>query len=406
MDPVSAIQFASSILAFLEFSFNLVRGTYELHQSGTGATAENVHVSNVLADLQQVTDDLHSDIAPQDRHERELCKLASHCRALSDDLAELLERLQWKEKDGKWKAVRVAWLSMLKQKEVKSIEGRLGEYRAQIMLRLNSMICIQGSSFQQQLNRLDQRSTKLVGESASHSKLLEDLIQQLRQGSHQPALTDIRSSLVQLTSQISTTMERNTLLEALYFPQMHSREDVVDDAFCGTFDWVLEDSEESADGDSESGSGGLGDDSSEPDDDDSSSQASWQTASSDLPWRGGRLGDEERFLRRKTSSLLNSFIREDHGLFYVSGKAGSGKSTLMRFLSKDRRFLEGLQRWSGAKTLVFARFFFWNSGDKLQMSLEGLYRSILFDILKESPSLLSRMQLKHLACGGSRHRPP
>jgi hypothetical protein len=35
-----------------------------------------------------------------------------------------------------------------------------------------------------------------------------------------------------------------------------------------------------------------------------------------------------------------------------------------------------------------ASFFFWNSGDKLQMSLEGLYRALLFETLKQCPELI------------------
>jgi hypothetical protein len=47
-----------------------------------------------------------------------------------------------------------------------------------------------------------------------------------------------------------------------------------------------------------------------------------------------------------------------------------------------------LESWSVPKKLVFISTFFWNSGDSLQMSLEGFYRAILFKTVKQCPELL------------------
>lgn len=47
-----------------------------------------------------------------------------------------------------------------------------------------------------------------------------------------------------------------------------------------------------------------------------------------------------------------------------------------------------VKKWAEGKQLIFAHFFFWRSGDKLQRSLPGLYRSILFEVLKQCPDLI------------------
>jgi hypothetical protein len=48
-----------------------------------------------------------------------------------------------------------------------------------------------------------------------------------------------------------------------------------------------------------------------------------------------------------------------------------------------------VKKWAEGKQLIFAHFFFWRSGvDKLQRSLSGLYRSILFEVLKQCPDLI------------------
>ncbi len=97
---------------------------------------------------------------------------------------------------------------------------------------------------------------------------------------------------------------------------------------------------------------------------------------------------EEHAKRQKVSQTVLSFLEDENGLLFIYGKAGSGKSTLMKFLSQDKTVQDKLNSWAGNKTLCLVSFFFWNSGDTLQMSLEGLYRSILFETLRQCPDLI------------------
>lgn len=69
------------------------------------------------------------------------------------------------------------------------------------------------------------------------------------------------------------------------------------------------------------------------------------------------------------------------------GKAGSGKSTIMKFLLDHTKTAEALEAWAGTKELVIASFFFWNAGPSVQKSQEGLFRSLLYEILSQCPNL-------------------
>lgn len=71
----------------------------------------------------------------------------------------------------------------------------------------------------------------------------------------------------------------------------------------------------------------------------------------------------------------------------MPGKAGSGKSTLMKLLATDDGTLDSLRRWGAGDRLLVFSFYFWNSGTPLQKSLEGLFRSILLQALQECPEL-------------------
>jgi hypothetical protein len=76
------------------------------------------------------------------------------------------------------------------------------------------------------------------------------------------------------------------------------------------------------------------------------------------------------------------------GIFWISGKPGSGKSTLMKYLSDDLRTTTFLQKWAGESKLSIASFYFWNAGTDMQKSQQGLLQSVLFEILGQCPELI------------------
>jgi hypothetical protein len=88
----------------------------------------------------------------------------------------------------------------------------------------------------------------------------------------------------------------------------------------------------------------------------------------------------------------NSFswwLRSGDGIYWISGKAGSGKSTLMRYISQHPRLQNQLQDWAGtSRDLVIGSFFFWIGGVHDQASHVGLLRSLLFTLLSSRQHLI------------------
>ena len=78
-------------------------------------------------------------------------------------------------------------------------------------------------------------------------------------------------------------------------------------------------------------------------------------------------------------------------LYWVTGKPGSGKSTLMKYIYADKRTMDHLKTWAAGVPLVTAAFFFWNSGTRMQMSEVGFLQSILSQVLTERPALIPRI---------------
>ncbi|KAF1966492.1 hypothetical protein BU23DRAFT_486369, partial [Bimuria novae-zelandiae CBS 107.79] len=87
----------------------------------------------------------------------------------------------------------------------------------------------------------------------------------------------------------------------------------------------------------------------------------------------------------KTHTPWDSFkhwLHNKAGLYWITGKAGSGKSTLVKFLDKDHRLRASLARLASNAPLIVASYYSWNPGDILQKSQEGLFRTFLLQVFK------------------------
>ena len=82
------------------------------------------------------------------------------------------------------------------------------------------------------------------------------------------------------------------------------------------------------------------------------------------------------------------WLKTRNGVYWLGGKAGSGKSTLMKFVDGHKKTRSALRYWAGSKTLVTASFFFWNLGVDMQKSQEGLLQTLLFHVLRQVPHLI------------------
>lgn len=90
------------------------------------------------------------------------------------------------------------------------------------------------------------------------------------------------------------------------------------------------------------------------------------------------------------TSRLSDWLLSGSGTFWISGKPGSGKSTFMKFISRHPQTTELLARWAGSPDKVaVAAHFFWIAGTPIQKSWQGLLQSLLFDLLRGRPRVVS-----------------
>ncbi|KAK3987712.1 hypothetical protein QBC44DRAFT_331101 [Cladorrhinum sp. PSN332] len=84
-----------------------------------------------------------------------------------------------------------------------------------------------------------------------------------------------------------------------------------------------------------------------------------------------------------------SWLRNsDSSQCWISGKAASGKSTLMKFIFASSEVDLALKEWAGAETLLKVGHFFFERGSDLQKSREGILRNALYQILEKRNDLV------------------
>ena len=157
-------------------------------------------------------------------------------------------------------------------------------------------------------------------------------------------LSQLSSNLEELKAMGERSTTEFLILRSLHYHRMEVREDKIIDAHARTFEWIFDP----------------------------------HVCSSRLPVR-------DNFVE---------WLANGNDIFWISGKAGSGKSTLMKFLSHHETARSALRQWADEKELITAAFFFWHAGTELQKSQEGLLQSLLHGILSQCPDVIPQVLCK------------
>ncbi|KAK8115229.1 hypothetical protein PG999_007298 [Apiospora kogelbergensis] len=152
-------------------------------------------------------------------------------------------------------------------------------------------------------------------------------------------------------------------LQTLFYPEILERQSLIKDAENGTLEWIFNDSE-----------GVI-----------SSFTQQYPLHSYTTTWTPW--------------DSLTGWLRHDNGVYWINGKAGSGKSTLMARLIDDSRTQNALDHWCGGQgRRQILSHFFWRAGTALQQSVAGLLRSLLYQICSKRTecieALMRRMAIE------------
>ncbi|KAL8710650.1 MAG: hypothetical protein Q9220_004874 [cf. Caloplaca sp. 1 TL-2023] len=96
--------------------------------------------------------------------------------------------------------------------------------------------------------------------------------------------------------------------------------------------------------------------------------------------------------RRQLRYNFHEWLSSGKGIYWISGKPGSGKSTLMKFIVNEEQTEQALDAGRGDQNVLIISFFFWGAGTSLQKSATGLLRSLLYQITRKYPELINTVK--------------
>ncbi|KAK1809883.1 hypothetical protein LTR12_015773 [Friedmanniomyces endolithicus] len=357
LDPLTAFSLAASIAAFVDFAKELCSDGYAIYKSGKDLSASNADIEERLLHVQDLEASVRARAANTypvlSKNELKLQTLAKECQELSEKMLAVFDDLKVTSQGFRRvvAAARQSIRSRRKAKEVQTMMDKLDRLRGDVNTCLLLIIRDDQSTAMRHLSAIFQEAKDLKISTAQQfaqvKSELTDAVESLgndmaaRVERIQPAVAlasgEAKADFRLLSARLDAMLEGNRMmtrythiLQTLHYYGMFDRQTSISSTYGKTGHWIF---------------------------------------------------DPQR-------TSFERWLQHGHGIYWICGKPGSGKSTLMSFLSEKLRTDQRVRLETSGMPTTVVGFFFWNAGTELQRSQEGLLRSLLFQILRECPDLI------------------
>ncbi|KAJ3540508.1 hypothetical protein NM208_g5041 [Fusarium decemcellulare] len=399
MDPLSILGVAAATVQFVDFGQRLFSETWQIYRSASGQTLQLENLSAVSADISRLSTTVKKAFQGQDKgvsaledSSKELLRLCRECddiatkivaviskvsKAFQDEIAEdkkAVQRAVERPWLGKYEprsvgeCFRTALRTWWEREEIAEISGRLEKVRQGMMMAATISIWRNSQSTRgwehQFSNKLDtmiemlSKSLATTGHSGPEQnqmhrqKTVEQTVaESMRQNSVTDQITsrmwkadwepdpEVLASFPHKT-ELSAEELNSAICESLRFDTMDNREEAITKTFDCTFRWVF----------------------------DKTPQISMEGTPM---W-----------------SSLPDWLEGESGLpYWITGKPGSGKSTMMKFILQHPALNQHLRTWSQGSPLRVIKYYAWRPGAEMARSEDGLLRTLLHQILEIDPGM-------------------
>ncbi|KAJ4397506.1 hypothetical protein N0V93_001736 [Gnomoniopsis smithogilvyi] len=345
MAEIAGLSLAANIFQMVEYGAQFAVTAYRIYQSGNDAM-ENFRSLQILSkSLEEVTQRLETASPHASASGEALASLSYECTKTVKEMLERLDtfRLPENSKSKKREALRVAFKAQWDEEKIQALERRLDSFRNQWTLQM-----------------LEVLRSDVTASSENQNKLFQQMMQEIQ--TYKPNQSDIARIELMLKELITTCNtaagstpsvsnvppDKRTYLEKKFLRQlkyngMDLRQETVEEAHKKTFHWIF-----------------------------------------DKPYE--QIGQWDNF-----QEWLSSPQQQ---LYWITGKPGAGKSTLMKLIcdavTKADTYEPHFDLQSEDQDLTVATFFFWAAGGNgMQKSREGLFRTLIYQLLEQHPRLIS-----------------
>ncbi|KAH7010155.1 hypothetical protein EDB80DRAFT_610948 [Ilyonectria destructans] len=378
MDPINAFQVAAAVIGLVDFGARVLSDTVEIYKSASGHTERDVELTTLSDELSNLSEQLQNRLegtsTTSSASESTLRGLSARSIDASNKLKSAIADLQ-ANKPGTSKistaansfasALKAIW----KKSEIEALKENLVEIRSQITIA--TLISVweetrqDGQRHGDLKDRLDQIAKKLDRRDDTAQLFAKELMQMTVDGNTNH-LSRKNADLVNIlwgidwkswdtshggglfkNPQLEEQPEPGDLpismkiLSSLSFREIYARKQSIPLAYASTCHWIFRDEQSDENGEK-------------------------------LEW----------------PSFPKWLQKKDDSLYWITGKPGSGKSTLMKYIFDNQQLRPSLKSYAGDLPLMLAGFFFWNPGSEVEKSQEGLIRTILHHCLSDRRDLI------------------
>ncbi|KAF3019795.1 hypothetical protein E8E14_012203 [Neopestalotiopsis sp. 37M] len=271
-------------------------------------------------------------------------RLKELVEAANDICVEIIQKLEnikrRRAKEEPLKSLYATWKEMRMKENFESLSVRLTNLRNQICLHINILLIQQQNSIQSALvdfTKAHQDYVQLKSHAIIHATGeggREKDAYRVEWQSGFDELSDLGKTLQDSEPHYEASERTDEILHSLYFSQFAERRETIPAAHMKTCEWIFKND----------------------------------------------VANFEEWLGRSNAPV-----------YWIAGKAGSGKSTLMKYIRTHSTVKLGLQRWAGENKVFIASHFFWSAGTLMQKSQEGLLRTLNHQILTQFPGLAHKV---------------
>ncbi|KAN0107891.1 hypothetical protein V8E51_007633 [Hyaloscypha variabilis] len=357
LDPLTSLSIACSVMQIISFSHEVTSIVKRIKKDGTADPELREHADN----LSKSSDGLEQYLQSCDRkhlpkNQAELREIASKCLEISKEIQSKMDRIDSSRGVPVFRALKLKWrkgdfanleqdmrkyqdtmqthilVHLCNQTDAAALEKEAGFQKLDGILQIFIKTYAQG---QAQLRNLI--SDEFWATQALISAANEATSRQIEAESHKTR-EHVTATQAAAESRREDEAQRQQLLDTLYDKDMNARRNQIEKRHTETFSWVF--------------------------------------------------GEE---IQRPWDSFTEWLSSKD-SIYWICGKAGSGKSTLVKFLIDDERTSQWLYKWS--PDCAIYSYFIWNSGTRIQGSILGLLRSLLYQIIEANDDILAHVLRK------------
>ncbi|KAF5242185.1 hypothetical protein FANTH_8817 [Fusarium anthophilum] len=444
MDPFSALAIAAAVVRFAEFGGKILTRTWDKYlivYKGPDSVSQIAQESSYLTALTKELSELakavqvNSDevVAGGSVAESQLLKLCTECESIETEFKKVLNRIDNRkrrtiDKDDKRarnKIPRLALAGLWDRRKIDDMDNRLEALQKKIMncivfclwadskktakwelhftktldTILGILARVENSTSQQGdiaremkggepsepltlelgdicqtltfedanskllASEIDGKSTEVISalikarQSISLQRIGQEITRALT-SSHSADAKNIRAELVRLLWDKRWTLDSSMAIfdtdpvhgkpeltdvgkdisHGLYFDSMYDREDAVANNFEATYEWIFQHEPKKSDG-----------------------KVLWY-------------------------SFPAWLAEESKTPYWITGKPGSGKSTIMKLIARPDKLKSFLQPWTKSLPILITNYYGWNSGLNMQKAWGGLKKTVLHQVLNQRPS--------------------